>query len=34
MVRHADWDKPRQLNDIALVHFIADEETERAKPRC
>ena len=28
MVRHADYDPPRHLNDIALVHFIADEETD------
>ncbi|MEO8175256.1 MAG: serine protease [Sphingomicrobium sp.] len=27
MVRHADYDKPRHLNDIALVHYVADEET-------
>ncbi len=27
MVRHADWNKPRHLYDIALVHFVADEET-------
>ncbi len=27
MVRHADWDGPNRRNDIALVHFIADEET-------
>jgi len=28
MVRHADYDKPRHLNDIALVHFVADDETD------
>lgn len=27
MVRHADWDKAKHLNDIALVHYVADEET-------
>ena len=27
MVRHADYDKPNHLNDIALVHFIADDQT-------
>lgn len=27
MVRHADWNKARHLYDIALVHFIADEDT-------
>ena len=27
MVRHARYDKPRHLNDIALVHFVADEHT-------
>lgn len=27
MVRHADYDKPRHLYDIALVHFVADEQT-------
>ena len=27
MVRHADWNKPRHLYDIALVHFVADEQT-------
>lgn len=27
MVRHADWDKPSHRFDIALVHFVADEET-------
>ena len=31
MVRHADYDKPRHLNDIALVHFVADEETEQGE---
>lgn len=28
MVRHADYDKPRHLNDIALVHYIADDNTD------
>jgi secreted trypsin-like serine protease len=28
IVRHADYDKPRHLYDIALVHFVADEETD------
>lgn len=28
MVRHADWDKPKHLYDIALVHFVADEQTD------
>jgi trypsin len=28
MVRHADYDKPRHLNDIALVHYVADDETD------
>jgi len=27
MVRHADYDVPRHFNDIALVHFVADDET-------
>ena len=27
MVRHADWDKDNKLNDIALVHYVADELT-------
>jgi secreted trypsin-like serine protease len=27
MVRHADWDPPSHRDDIALVHFVADEET-------
>lgn len=27
MVRHADWNKPRHLYDIALVHFVADDDT-------
>ena len=27
MVRHARYVKPRHLNDIALVHFIADDQT-------
>jgi secreted trypsin-like serine protease len=28
MVRHADYDKPRHLNDIALVHYVADDLTD------
>ncbi|HMI41825.1 MAG TPA: serine protease [Sphingomicrobium sp.] len=28
MVRHADYDKPRHLNDIALVHYVADGDTD------
>lgn len=28
MVRHADWDKPSHRYDIALVHFVADGETD------
>jgi secreted trypsin-like serine protease len=27
MVRHADWNKDEHLYDIALVHFVADAET-------
>lgn len=27
MVRHADWNKPRHLYDIALVHFVVDDKT-------
>ena len=27
MVRHADWDKAKKLNDVALVHFVADQDT-------
>jgi V8-like Glu-specific endopeptidase len=27
MVRHADYDKPRHIYDIALVHFVADDRT-------
>ena len=30
MVRHADYDKPRHLYDIALVHYVADEETDES----
>ena len=30
MVRHADYDQPRHLNDIALVHFVADDETDES----
>ena len=28
MVRHASYDKPRHFNDIALVHFVADDMTD------
>jgi secreted trypsin-like serine protease len=31
MVRHADWNKDAHLYDIALVHFVADEETDPSK---
>ena len=27
MVRHADWNKDRHTYDIALVHFVADDQT-------
>lgn len=27
MVRHADWNGPKHLYDIALVHYVADNET-------
>jgi secreted trypsin-like serine protease len=27
MVRHADYNPPRHLNDIALVHYVADADT-------
>ena len=27
MVRHADYDKARKVYDIALVHFVADDQT-------
>ena len=30
MVRHARYDKPHHFNDIALVHFVADEETDES----
>lgn len=30
MVRHADWNKEQHLYDIALVHFVADSETNPA----
>lgn len=34
MVRHADWNKEQHLYDIALVHFVADGQTneENAGP--
>ena len=28
MVRHADYDKPSHRNDIALVHFVEDDESQ------
>lgn len=28
MVRHADWDGPSHRFDIALVHFVADEQSD------
>ena len=28
MVRHARYDKPRHYHDIALVHFVADDDTD------
>ena len=28
MVRHADYDAQRHFNDIALVHYVADAETD------
>jgi secreted trypsin-like serine protease len=31
MVRHADWDKAKHRNDIALVHYVADKQTDVAK---
>ena len=31
MVRHADWDKDTKSYDIALVHFVADDETDPGK---
>ena len=30
MVRHARYDKPRHFNDIALVHFVADDDTDES----
>jgi secreted trypsin-like serine protease len=27
MVRHADWNKPRHLYDIAVIHYVADAGT-------
>jgi secreted trypsin-like serine protease len=30
MVRHADWDKARHLYDVALVHYVADGQTNLA----
>ena len=27
MVRHADWNKGKHLYDVALVHFVADDQT-------
>jgi len=31
MVRHADWNKDSHAYDIALVHFVADDETNPDK---
>jgi secreted trypsin-like serine protease len=31
MVRHKDWNKPAHLYDVALVHYVADEETDPSK---
>ena len=28
MVRHADWNQKEHLYDIALVHFVADDQTK------
>ncbi len=28
MVRHADYHQPTKVHDIALVHFVADDETD------
>lgn len=30
MVRHAAYDAPRHFNDIALVHFVADDQTDES----
>lgn len=30
MVRHLDWNKDQHLYDIALVHFVADDQTSTA----
>jgi secreted trypsin-like serine protease len=30
MVRHADWNQKEHAYDIALIHFVADEETQVA----
>jgi len=30
MVRHADYDAPRHFNDIALVHYVADADTDES----
>jgi secreted trypsin-like serine protease len=30
MVRHAGWNKAKHLNDIALVHYVADKQTNPA----
>ncbi len=32
MVRHADYDAKRHSNDIALVHYVADAETDDSGP--
>ena len=31
MVRHAGYDKERHFNDIALVHLVADKQTDALK---
>lgn len=31
MVRHADWDGANHLYDVAVVHFVADDQTDTAK---
>jgi secreted trypsin-like serine protease len=33
MVRHEGYDKERHLHDIALVHFVADEQTNENRRR-
>ncbi len=31
MVRHADWNQEKHFYDIALVHYVADQQTSLAK---